>query len=144
MIICVFLTSTARPALLCSSQVDSCSVFQTSDTILFAHVYFVLGFCLQKTILATSNTLHLNFFCREGTQGEHTYIHASISSQRGSQSATVFLLFDTISVVLILHSVMFNSLYSSVPCIVLDYLIVSSTLRLSKAEVRKKENKCNT
>lgn len=142
MIICVFLTSTARPALYYSNWIDSCSVFQTSDTVLFFHILILSwSFCLQKTISATSNTPYLIFFCHEGTQGEYIYIYASISSQSSSQSAILFLLFDTISVVFILHYFMFNSLYNSMPCTVLEYLIVSSTLSLTRGEVRKKENK---
>lgn len=63
MIICVFLTSTAKPALYYSNWTDSCSVFQTSDTVLFFHMLILCwSFCLQKTISATSNTLYLIFF----------------------------------------------------------------------------------
>lgn len=35
---------------------------------------------------------------------------------------------------------MFNSLYNIMPCTVLEYLIVSSTLSLSRGEERKRKN----
>lgn len=63
MIIFVFLTLTARPALQYFNWVVSCSGFQTSDTILFVHMLNLCwSFCLQKTISVTSDTLYLIFF----------------------------------------------------------------------------------
>lgn len=98
----------------------------------------------ENNITNIQYTLFFFFFCHEGTQGECVDIYASITSQKSSLSTTCFLLFDTISVVLVLHSVVFNSLCNIMPCTVLEYLIVSSTLSLSRGEVRKKEKKSNT
>lgn len=108
--------------------------------LVLSYIYFVLEFL---PISATSNTLYLIFLSWRNSRRIYLHLRFNFFPEKFSV-CHIFLLFDTISVALILCSVMFSFLYNSMPCTVLEYLIASSTLSLTRGEVRKKENKLNT